>query len=749
MRVRWTDPGVKMEAQRNDVVVCIPLYGGHEYFVGCLRSVLAHTPKQFPIMICDDASPDRRSEHFVRRLAEEVPGDHEIIYVRRQVNGGFAANINAALAAAEPADLVILNSDCVVAAGWIEGLIEAARHDSRVATATTLTNNGTIVSVPGPEPSPRLPANWTLDDAAAAVRNRSLRIRPRLPSAIGHCMLVRRQAVELVGDFDLTFSPGYGEEVDFSQRCLARGLCHVLADDVYVFHHGAASFSTDGQRNPVQDDHERVIAARYPYYHPWIAEIERDTTSPLRRALSSARRILAGVSVVIDGRILAGPMTGTQLQVLEVIAALARSDQAHLAVVVPDQPGEYATSVLDALPHVRTFTRSDVAAGRLPPGDLVHRPYQVSNQEDLAFLASLGERVIVTNQDLISYHNPAYFLSFDAWRAYRRLTRAALALADRVVFISEHARADAMAEDLIEPSRASVVYNGVDHSLSGVDLVATPPAKLVRVPNERELILCLGTNFKHKNRAFALRLLDELRRRHSWDGYLVLAGPAVTHGGSDPEEAELLTLQPGLARSTINLAAVTEAEKQWLYRRASLVLYPTVHEGFGLIPFEAADHDAPTLWAAGTSLTEVLPHDAAQVVGWDAAETADRAVALMRDGELRQRTVEAVREAARRFTWDAAAGKLLDLYTLTCDLPPNPRVGMERQRGLLRAEISEDALRLFGPAGLLPPDVERPLLALATHPQVGKPMFGAIKLAYRASYRWRRRLGGNGVRRSG
>ena len=35
--------------------------------------------------------------------------------------------------------------------------------------------------------------------------------------------------------------------------------------------------------------------------------------------------------------------------------------------------------------------------------------------------------------------------------------------------------------------------------------------------------------------------------------------------------------------------------------------------------------------------------------------------------------------------------------------------------------LSEDAMRLIGPGGALPADVERPLLALATHPQIGAP----------------------------
>src|SRR6185437_9681170 len=99
--------------------------------------------------------------------------------------------------------------------GWLEGLHDAAYCDSRVATSTTLTNHGSAVSVPDGTPVPRLPEGWSLDAAASAVRARSLRIRPRLPTAIGHCVYIRRSALELVSDFDLAFTPGYGEEVDF------------------------------------------------------------------------------------------------------------------------------------------------------------------------------------------------------------------------------------------------------------------------------------------------------------------------------------------------------------------------------------------------------------------------------------------------------------------------------------------------------------------------------------------------------
>jgi GT2 family glycosyltransferase/glycosyltransferase involved in cell wall biosynthesis len=731
-------PGATLDVQRGDAVVCIPVYGGHEDFVACLRSVLAHTDATVPILVCDDASPDERTFAFVRGL-EQTESEHVVHYLRQERNLGFPGNVNIAFAAAAPADVAVVNSDCVVAAEWLSGLRAAAYSDSRVATATALTNHGTIVSVPRRgRPDPRLPEGWSLDDAAAAVRAGSLRLRPRLPTAIGHCLYVRRSALELVGEFDLAFTPGYGEEVDFAQRCLQSGLSHILADDVFVFHRGGASFSVNGAANPIQARHERLIADRYPYYHAAVEAVEEDVAGPLARALSAARRSLGGLSVMIDARVVAGPMTGTQLQVLEVISALARAGTVRLSVVVNDEISPYARAHLARFSEIRLLTRRELSDNAFERADLVHRPYQINYDEDLTFLAGLGERLMVTNQDLIGYHNPAYFRTFAQWQGYRRITRSALAVADHVVFLSAHARDDALAEDLLEADRASVVHNGVDHTVADGSSEPVPPVAAAALPADAEAILCLGTDFRHKNRLFALRLLAALRER-GWPGYLLLAGPHVTEGSSRSEERELIARTPGLAGAVIDLAAVSEAEKVWLFRRARLVLYPTVHEGFGLVPFESADHDVPCLWAATTSLAEVLPPDAGEIVMWNAEATAERALALLHDDSARASKLEAIRAAASGLTWDAAAGRLTELYHLTCARPATPASSVERRHGIASVGLSEDAMRLVGPGGALPADVERPLLALATHPHIGSPMFRVMKLGYRASFALRRR----------
>jgi hypothetical protein len=134
----------------------------------------------------------------------------------------------------------------------------------------------------------------------------------------------------------------------------------------------------------------------------------------------------------------------------------------------------------------------------------------------------------------------------------------------------------------------------------------------------------------------------------------------------------------------------------------------------------------------------VLPDSVAAVVPWDAGASADRAFELMRTETVRDEQLAVIREAARQLTWDAAAAALVELYEATCDAAPPPGAALARADGLMSGAISEDALRLVGPAGALPREAERPLLALATHPRLAGPAFRALELGYRASYRLRR-----------
>ena len=734
MKLTRVEPGTRIGAGRGEPFVCVHQVPGAR-LSDCLVRLAAHTPAEIPIAVIGELDGVIRDPDGVIGELDGVIGELDGVIGELEPDDGpvgpralyqlapspGTVGAEGALAAAariaDPADVVLLPSSCAVAEGWLEGLRSAAYSDSRVATATPL-------SAP--------PSGSSLEPAAARVSAASLRLHPPL-AAPGECAYVRRSALELVGE-----GPG------FAERCLSAGLVHVLADEVLV-------------RGPEVD------------LKPASGE---EADGPLARSLSRLRRTLRPTSVLIDARILGKPASGVQRHVVEVIAALADTGRLRVSALVPPRMGEEAAARLHQVPGVELLDHAGAAARA--PFDVVHRPFQLSDPGELALLAPLGERLIVTHHDLIDYHSPAHFTSHQAWQGYRRLTRLALGAADRVVFCSAHVRGQALTEGLLEPDRAVVIPNGVDHALAPAPAPAgraapggppppppghagptaaseteagRPAALAAALPADAEVILCLGSDYRHKNRLFALRLLESLRSRHAWGGFLVLAGPRVALGSSRAEEAAWLASHPEAASAVLDLGPVAAGEKRWLLERAQLVLYPTLHEGFGLIPFEAAAHGAPCMWAPGTALSEVLPDAAATITAWDPAASADAAFELMRSDAARRRNLSAIEQAGARLTWQATAARLLEAYTAACDAAPTLAGALARRHQVLGGTVSEDALRLVGPGGRLPRDLERPLLAVATHRWIAAPLFAALRAGYRVSSRVNRwRAGGGGPR---
>ncbi len=304
-------------------VIVVPVYNAVDDVMECVDSLLETLSTEIPLLVIDDASPDARISQVLAPLQHHP----NFIYVRLPENVGFVRTINRAFQWGIPHDVVIVNSDVVVPVGWLERLRAAAYAQSNIASATPLTNYGTLVSVPyRNRPISELVNGLTLEQADARVAAAALRLRPVIPTAVGHMIYFKRVALETAGFFDEVFSPGYGEEVDLSQRMVAAGFCHVVADDLLVLHKGSRSFGQQSEvRQRLQAAHEQIIRERYSWYAKWIEEATQDVQGPLALALERASGALLGHHIAIDATCLNGTTTGTQVGTLELIRALANS----------------------------------------------------------------------------------------------------------------------------------------------------------------------------------------------------------------------------------------------------------------------------------------------------------------------------------------------------------------------------------------------------------------------------------------
>ena len=120
----------------------------------------------------------------------------------------------------------------------------------------------------------------TPDDFAALVSRVSKGRYPKIPTAVGFCMLITRRTLDQVGKLDSAFGHGYGEENDFSMRIRKLGIEIACCDDAYVHHYGEASFSFLGEIDNRRRQNNLLLSQKWPDYIKQVLSFCR--RNPLR-----------------------------------------------------------------------------------------------------------------------------------------------------------------------------------------------------------------------------------------------------------------------------------------------------------------------------------------------------------------------------------------------------------------------------------------------------------------------------------
>ena len=269
--------------------IVIPVYDGPQDLSACLGSVLNGLPRGARVVIVDDGSRGPAMLALLDRI-----GDARVTVLRQPRNMGFPAAANAGMRhsatdADHPRDVVLLNPDTLVAAGWLNNLARAAYTAADIGSVTPMTNDGTITSYPrrvtadaaDEDRGPPLLA----DDFVTASNDAPVTI----PTGVGFCMYIRHDCLRATGLFreDL-FAQGYGEENDWCFRARHLGWRHVADTSTFVAHAGGRSFGPAGIS--LRNRNMNVVNRLHPGYDAEIASfMAADPLAPARRRLDTLR----------------------------------------------------------------------------------------------------------------------------------------------------------------------------------------------------------------------------------------------------------------------------------------------------------------------------------------------------------------------------------------------------------------------------------------------------------------------------
>lgn len=647
----------------------VPVFGSTPQLTSLISIVCDTLPESFGIAVFDDATPN--FEELLESISEGIEGSQrDVLLVKSESNKGFVANVNSAFEQLNGLDVIVCNSDIIPAYNWYWPLFQAAKSSPLVASATSQTNSGSIATIDFPKPA---------DDFLQDLNNFGRKLAshgsyyPSLPTCVGHLMYLNAHALSVVGMFDETFSPGYCEEVDWSQRAIRFGFRHVLATGSLTYHFGSQTFDRIGleQRVKLQLEHEEIIAQRYPNFHESISAFTVSNRSQLVSTQLAAKSSAGKLHLRLDFTDIGPAYTGTGRVAIEMAKRISKNHLiCELDVIIESK--DHLKFFKDELgANLEFFEFAEIES--IKRADVVFRPMQVRSEYDLVKLFQMAHRQIVHQLDFIAYENLSYFDSASEWNKYRGVTDLAYALCDEITYLSEFVRDQSVSLGLSSRSsgQGTVIYAGTDH--------AGAAAKLDKHIDRCELngakpckndILVVGAAFAHKNRVFALRILNELITEHEFNGKLFLVGPNPNHGSSLNDEAEFITRNNHLRNHVTTLPWVSDELLVEMIESVGLVLYPTTSEGFGLVPFEAASLGTPCLATRAGSLGETLASVDDQIDLASVATSAATIKALLGDQKQSNYLLRQIKQVGSNFLWDDVVNNLYGAVEKVALTPP-------------------------------------------------------------------------------
>lgn len=335
---------------------------------------------------------------------------------------------------------------------------------------------------------------------------------------------------------------------------------------------------------------------------------------------------------------------GTAISTVRMLDAVARRsnwDVVGLAAWHRGAPDAVAVPTVPVVHHrlPRRVLYESWQRWRRPPVARRTGPVDVVHATGGVVPPAGGAALVVTVHDLAFLRRPEHFTAHGV-SFMSRAFELAKAEADLIIVPSE-ATATECRDHGVGSDRLRVVPWGVT------------PAAVTSVDRERvaarhglpdEFVLWVGSAEPRKN----LRGLVSAVRDAAAELPLMLAGPA----GWDVDIPAVLADSP---HGTRHLGVIDPADLPALMEMASVFVYPSLQEGFGMPVLEAMAQGTPVITSLGTATEEVAGEAALLVHPEDHSALVEALRRIQDDDELRSRLGAEGRRRAATFSWDATA----------------------------------------------------------------------------------------------
>jgi glycosyltransferase involved in cell wall biosynthesis len=242
---------------------------------------------------------------------------------------------------------------------------------------------------------------------------------------------------------------------------------------------------------------------------------------------------------------------------------------------------------------------------------------------------------------------------------YRRLLVPKIVKrADLILTVSEFEKENILRRLSLPEEKVKVLYNGVSSKFNnqyGTGQIDKLRAKYNLPP---QYIMFMGNTIPRKNTLNVVKAFVDFCCAQKHNIPLVILNYKKELVVKILEELK----QPSLIHRFIFPGYVSDDEVPLMYNAATLFLYPSLREGFGLPILEAMACGVPVITSTTSSMPEIAGDAAVTVDPFNYKEISMAMEKLLTDENLRASYNEKGLQRAKLFTWQASAEKLVSIY---------------------------------------------------------------------------------------
>ena len=260
---------------------------------------------------------------------------------------------------------------------------------------------------------------------------------------------------------------------------------------------------------------------------------------------------------------------------------------------------------------------------------------------------------VVTIHDLIFLRFPQYYKFIDR-KLYKWKSRSACNKADKIIAISEKTKSDIVELYRINPDKIEVIYQSCDDGFKTPFAESTLNRIRLTYKIPEKYILNVGTIEERKN----LKLVVQALKNVDEDYRLVVIGKKTNYFKTVEKEIQKL----GLSKRIVFLENIPFADLPGIYQMATIFVYPSFYEGFGIPIIEALYSGTPVVAATGSCLEEAGGPNSVYVSPTDSEELSNAINKIIASKNLQQEMKLKGLEFVQKFDSHLVTQQLMDNY---------------------------------------------------------------------------------------